>query len=386
MLLYVHVPFCTRKCGYCAFHSGSFSREAAKEYLQSVLQELQDQARILGPVRLDTVYFGGGTPSLLDPAQLGAVLDAAARCFVLPKGAEITVEANPESALRTNFLDGLRLLGVNRLSLGVQSLQDDLLVMLGRIHDSEQARMAAHAALDAGFENLSLDLIWGLPGQNLSRWMQDLVAADSLGPTHLSCYGLTLEEGTALTGQVEAGALVLPDEEDCARMYLMGAEYLESRGFRHYEVSNFALPGRESRHNAGYWAGRDYLGLGPSAVSTQGDRRWTNPADLGAYTTLIAQGGKRDVEILSEEIRRRETVMLSLRTCGGLDLEQLKAMAGNDFPPGFRPAVERLRSSGLVRLDSGHLYLTRAGMLVSNSIIELVLDHLDRLYEDTGTL
>ncbi len=386
MLLYVHVPFCTRKCGYCAFHSGSFSREGVEAYMQSVLRELRDLALILGPARLDTVYFGGGTPSLLEPAQIGAVLDAAARCFVLTKGVEITVEANPESALRKGFLDGLRVLGVNRLSLGVQSLQDDLLAMLGRIHDSAQARRAARAILDAGIENLSLDLIWGLPGQDLSRWMRDLAAAASLEPTHLSCYGLTLEEGTALTGRVETGALALPGEEDCVRMYLMGAEYLESRGFRHYEVSNFATPGRESRHNSGYWAGQDYLGLGPSAVSTRGDRRWTNPADLGGYTALIAQGGKRDVEILSEEVRRRETVMLTLRTFGGLDLEQLKAMVGNDFPPGFRPAVERLRSSGLVRLDSGHLYLTRAGMLVSNSIIELVLDHLDRVHDDTGNL
>lgn len=354
--------------------------------MQSVLRELRDLALILGPARLDTVYFGGGTPSLLEPAQIGAVLDAAARCFVLTKGVEITVEANPESALRKGFLDGLRVLGVNRLSLGVQSLQDDLLAMLGRIHDSAQARRAARAILDAGIENLSLDLIWGLPGQDLSRWMRDLAAAASLEPTHLSCYGLTLEEGTALTGRVETGALALPGEEDCVRMYLMGAEYLESQGFRHYEVSNFATPGRESRHNSGYWAGQDYLGLGPSAVSTRGDRRWTNPADLGGYTALIAQGGKRDVEILSEEVRRRETVMLTLRTFGGLDLEQLKAMVGNDFPPGFRPAVERLRSSGLVRLDSGHLYLTRAGMLVSNSIIELVLDHLDRVHDDTGNL
>jgi oxygen-independent coproporphyrinogen-3 oxidase len=386
MLLYVHVPFCTRKCGYCAFHSGRFSREAATEYMQSVLREMQDQARILGPVRLDTVYFGGGTPSLLEPAQIGAVLDAAARCFVLTTGAEITVEANPESALRKGFLDGLRLLGVNRLSLGVQSLHDDLLAMLGRIHDSDQARSAARAARDAGFENLSLDLIWGLPGQDLTRWMQDLAEAVDLEPTHMSCYGLTLEEGTTLTQLVDSGTLVLPDEEEGARMFLMGAEYLESRGFRHYEVSNFAIPGRESRHNSGYWAGRDYLGLGPSAVSTQGHRRWANPADLGAYTTLIVQGGKRDVEILSEDIRLRETIMLALRTSTGLDLEQLKAMAGNDFPPGFRPAVERLRSSGLVRLDSGHLFLTRAGMLVSNSIIELVLDLLDRVHEDTGNL
>lgn len=386
MLLYVHVPFCVRRCGYCAFRSGPFSRQAAGEFTGLVLREMAIRAADLGRIRLDTVYFGGGTPSLLEPAQIGAILAAAARLFGLADGAEITLEANPDSALRPGFFPAVRALGVSRLSLGVQSLQDDQLARLGRVHDAEQARLAARAAREAGFDNLSLDLIWGLPGQDQEDWLLDLREAVALGPEHLSCYGLTLEEGTDLARRVETGALSLPTEEESARMYLRGVEYLGSKGYVHYEVSNHALPGRESRHNTWYWTGRDYLGLGPSAVSTLGERRWTNPGDFTAYRNVVDHGGPRAVEVLTRETRQRESVMLALRTRPGLDLEHYKAMAGHDFPPGFRSSVERLRSGGLVRLDSGHLHLTSAGMLVSNSIIELVLDLLDSRHENTGNV
>ncbi|MBE1424676.1 oxygen-independent coproporphyrinogen-3 oxidase [Desulfomicrobium macestii] len=383
MLLYVHVPFCVRKCGYCAFHSGPFSREAAKLYVGQVLQEMEGWGRSLGRVRLESVYFGGGTPSLLEPGQIEALLRAADTCFELSSGAEITLEANPDSALRPGFLDSVRSLGVNRLSLGVQSLQDDLLAMLGRPHDSAQARRAVHAARAAGFSNLSLDLIWGLPGQTLDRWMNDLAAVVELAPEHLSCYGLSLEDGTALTRKVEDGALVLPDEETGARMYLDGSEFLESSGYAHYEISSHARPGRESRHNQGYWAGRDYLGLGPAAVSTIGGRRWSNPSAFEEYAEVVAKGEARDeVEVLSALTRRLEMVMLTLRTGAGLDLDKFKATTGTEFP-WRHPAVEQLRSSGLVRLRTGHLQLTRKGMLVSNSVIEMVLGVLDRMHADT---
>lgn len=383
MLLYVHVPFCVRKCGYCAFHSGPFSREAAELYLRQVLHEMEGWGRSLGRVRLESVYFGGGTPSLLEPGQIEALLLAADTCFELDAGAEITLEANPDSVLRPGFLGSVRGLGVNRLSLGVQSLQDDLLAMLGRPHDSAQARLAVHAARAAGFSNLSLDLIWGLPGQTYDRWMDDLAGAVELAPEHLSCYGLSLEEGTALTRKVEQGALVLPDEDSGARMYLEGSEFLESSGYVHYEISSHALPGRESRHNQGYWTGMDYLGLGPAAVSTIKGRRWSNPSALDEYAGVVAKGGARDgEEVLSALTRWQEMVMLTLRTGAGLDLEKFKATTGTEFP-WRHPAVEQLRSSGLVRLRAGHLQLTREGMLVSNSVIEMVLGILDRMHAET---
>jgi len=383
MLLYVHVPFCVRKCGYCAFHSGLFSGDAAEAYVELVLREMEVRGRTLGRAAVETVYFGGGTPSLLEPGQIGALLQAAGTWFDLAADAEITLEANPDSVLRPGFLGSVRSLGVNRLSLGVQSLQDDLLAMLGRPHDGRQARRAVEAARASGFSNLSLDLIWGLPGQTLGRWLDDLAAAAALAPDHLSCYGLSLEPGTALERQVSEGELDLPDEETSARMYLDGSQFLESVGYAHYEISSYARPGRESRHNQGYWAGRDYLGLGPAAVSTIGERRWSNPAAFKEYAAVVTGGGEaNEVEVLSAQTRRQETVMLALRTAGGLDLEKFKATTGTEFP-WRHPAVEQLRSSGLVRHRDGHLQLTREGMLVSNSVIEMVLGILDRMHADT---
>lgn len=378
MLLYVHVPFCVRKCGYCAFHSGPFSAPEAERYVELVLRELDGRGKALGRCAVETVYIGGGTPSLLTPAQIGAILEGAAARFDLEAGAEITLEANPESALKTGFLAAVRSLGVNRLSLGVQSLRDDLLAMLGRSHDAARARRAARAAREAGFANLSLDMIWGLPGQDVSAWLADLAGIVALAPEHVSCYGLSLEEGAPLAESVNAGRLFLPDEEEGARMYLEGSAYLESEGFGHYEISNYARPGRESRHNRGYWSGRDYLGLGPAAVSTLDGRRWANPAGLDEYARTVAAGVEREgTEVLTADVRRQEMVMLALRTRDGLDLQEFMAATGIEFPR-RDPAVERLRSSGLVRLGAGRLQLTREGMLVSNSVIELVLGVLDR--------
>jgi putative oxygen-independent coproporphyrinogen III oxidase len=382
MLLYVHVPFCVRKCGYCAFHSGPFSRDAAEAYVEMVLREMKAWGRTLGRVAVETVYFGGGTPSLLEPGQVEDLLQGAGACFNLDADAEITLEANPDSVLRPGFLGSIRRLGVNRLSLGVQSLQDDLLAMLGRPHDGRQARRSVQAARDSGF-NLSLDLIWGLPGQTLKRWMDDLAEVAALAPEHLSCYGLSLEDGTSLARQVEEGDLDLPGEETQARMYLDGTQFLESVGYAHYEISSYARPGRKSRHNQGYWAGKDYLGLGPAAVSTIGDRRWSNPVAFEEYASVVTGGGgTNEVEVLSAQMRRQEMVMLALRTAGGLDLEKFKATTGTEFP-WRHPAVEQLRSSGLVRHRDGHLQLTREGMLVSNSVIEMVLGIVDRMHADT---
>lgn len=384
MLLYVHVPFCVRKCGYCAFHSGPFSAPEAERYVELVLRELDCWGKALGRRAVETVYIGGGTPSLLTPAQIGAILEGAAARFDLEAGAEITLEANPESALKTGFLVAVRALGVNRLSLGVQSLRDDLLATLGRAHDAARARLAARAAREAGFSNLSLDMIWGLPGQDVSAWLADLAGIVALAPEHVSCYGLSLEEGAPLAEAVDAGGLSLPDEEEGARMYLEGSAYLESEGFGHYEISNYARPGRESRHNRGYWSGRDYLGLGPAAVSTLDGRRWANPAGLDEYARTAAIGAEREgTEILTADVRRQEMVMLALRTRDGLDLQEFMAATGIEFPR-RDPAVERLRSSGLVRLGAGRLQLTREGMLVSNSVIELVLGVLDRTPASTA--
>lgn len=386
MLLYVHVPFCVQKCGYCAFHSGPFSPVAAARFTGLVLREIGLWSERLGRKNIETLYFGGGTPSLLDPAHLHSIVAELDRRFVISNDAEITLEANPESVTADGFLRAARAIGFNRLSLGVQSMQDGFLHMLGRPHSSTQVREAVLSARNAGFENLSMDLIWGLPGQDVAMWEADLAAAVALEPKHLSCYGLTLEPGTVLTQRVQNGQLTLPDEETGARMYTQGSGFLESQGYTQYEISNFAHPGWESQHNQGYWSGRDYLGLGPSAVSTLDMHRWTNPDNLEGYAKVVETGTcGSEREVLTEDTLRIEMVMLSLRTRRGLDLDKFKATTGMDFPF-HHPTVEQLCSGGLVIQKSGHIQLTPNGMLVSNSVIELFLETLDDMHEKTGHL
>lgn len=382
MLLYIHVPFCVRKCAYCAFHSVAYTPETMERCVQLIVQDMRARAGQSGGKKARTLYFGGGTPSLLASEQVETLLDAAARFYGLDAAAEITLEANPESVTRPGFLQSIRALGVNRLSLGVQSLHDRTLQILGRPHDALQARQAVRAARQSGFENLSLDLIWGVPGQTPALWLKDLAAAADLEPDHLSCYGLSLEEGAPLAQAVEGGTLVLPGEEDGADMYVRGGQYLAGRGFLQYEVSNFARPGKESLHNQGYWNGGDYLGFGPSAVSTVGQRRFTAPRDLQQYAAFVAGAMDAEEEFLSADTVRREQIMLALRTTSGLDLNMLPQSAAAEL----REALKPLRLRGQIRLEDGRLSLTRTGMLVSNSIIEFVLDLMDGPHGNTGTV
>ena len=383
MLLYIHVPFCGRKCAYCAFHSTAYDPEAMDRYVRLVLRDMRARAELVDRRAARTLYFGGGTPSLLEPGQMDALIQAAGKFFGLAGDAEITLEANPESAVRPGFLRDIRRLGVNRISLGVQSLHNGTLRTLGRPHDACLARRAVHAVRDSGFDNLSLDFIWGIPGQTPAMWLDDLAAAADMAPEHLSCYGLTLEEGVSLAHAVERGVMALPDEDTGADMYVRGAEYLAGRGFSQYEVSNFARPERKSRHNRGYWAGEEYLGFGPSAVSTMDSRRWTAPSGLDRYAAFVSGTAGADTEErLSETIARRERIMLALRTREGLDLKTLASAV----EPELRTALEPLRSGGRVRLENGRLSLTRTGMLVSNSIIEFVLDLVEGPHTNTGTV
>ncbi len=384
MLLYVHVPFCVRKCAYCAFHSVTFRPEDAARYTALVTRELRLRMARRASAGVSSVFFGGGTPSVLELGQVEEILQAVRTQCVVTGDAEITVEANPESVTRPGFLPGLRRLGVNRLSLGVQSFQDGVLHMLGRPHGAAEAVAGARTARAAGFDNLSLDLIWGLPGQTLESWRADLHQAVALGPEHLSCYGLSLEDGTPLASRVARGELALPDEDESAGMYMWGSEFLESRGYAQYEISNYARPGRESRHNLGYWAQEDYLGLGPSAVSTLDARRSANPADLDEYAHWVPAGcADMNVEQLSKRTLGQEMVMLALRTRRGLDLERFKVRTGHDFLRFTHPSVEQLCSNGLAGLGSGHFHLTRKGMLLSNSIIGLLLELVDGMPEHT---
>lgn len=376
--LYVHAPFCRGKCRYCAFFSqpsgqGGPAPQALGRYLDALAAEAEALAARFGPVDAQSLFFGGGTPSLLGAEALERILALLRRRFALAPDAEISLEANPDSAA-PELLRRLRELGVNRLSLGVQSLDDAQLRALGRPHDAAQALDAFAAARGAGFDNIGLDLIFGLPGQGVAHWLDTLRRAVALGPEHLSCYGLTVEPGTPLAHDA-ATLAALPDDEAQAEMFLRGSELLRAAGYEHYEVSNFALPGRRCRHNLDGWRGGDVLGLGPAAVSTfsqcAAPVRWANPADLDAWAELVLSGNAATAarEALTPELRGREALMLALRTAEGLDLDEYAARHGRDPRTERAGLLAQLERQGLARLTGARLALTPAGFLLSNSVI-----------------
>lgn len=371
MLLYIHIPFCLRKCNYCAFFSQPHSRELEQIYLGALKKEIDLRGSQARGTILTSIYLGGGTPTVLSVSGLARIIDLVTDGFSLDPGMEFTIEANPETIAGKGHVLALKEMGVNRLSLGVQALDDEVLTLLGRKHSSGQAVKAARTAREAGIDNLSLDLIWGLPGQTLRGWIETLKAVVKLQPRHLSCYGLTLEPGTPLSAWVEKNEVRLPGDELQSRMYIHGAEYLESEGYLQYEVSNFARMGYASVHNTGYWDGKDFLGLGPSAVSSVAGARWKNPAGIEDYAGLARSSFQGLAE---EEIKGRklvnERIMMSLRTSKGLNLKEYRHLSGESFCHRFGSLISILHQNHLVRLANGYLRLTKNGMLVSNSIIE----------------
>ncbi len=376
MLLYVHVPFCRAKCRYCAFYSRPLPDVRALDAWAAAIEQDMvawgEKLRAAGRPQIESVFFGGGTPSLLSAAQISRLLDRAAREFSLAPHAEISMEANPES-LSQEKACGFRSAGVNRVSLGVQALDDALLRAVGRVHSRADAVTAFEALRRAGFDNVGLDLIWGLPGESLEAWRVQLEGAAALRPEHLSCYGLTLEEGTPLWN--ERHSLLLPDESEQASMYTLCGEFLEKHGYAQYEISNYALPGHECRHNMGYWQGKNYLGLGPSAVSAMDGLRWSQPAHLETWLES-PRGGMPDEELcetLSFREQAEELIMLRLRTAQGLSLNEYRRFTGRDFAADNAALLSALQAEGLARISSGpepYFALTRSGMLLSNAVIE----------------
>ncbi len=358
--VYIHVPFCKQKCVYCDFYSLPHREEEMDAYVSSLRAQLAETD--FSDYEADTVYFGGGTPSFLGPRRLTALLEAvSAACPIAPE-AEITLEANPDSAADRSDLSALRRAGFNRISLGMQSADDEELRAIGRVHTMAQVRAAVEAARKAGFDNLSLDLIYGLPGQDLSRWRKNLSAAAELEPEHLSCYGLKAEPGTPLYARRET----LPGDEAQADMYLETVDFLESRGWRQYEISNFAKPGRESRHNLKYWTLGEYVGFGPGAHSDFRGVRYAWARDLDAF--LRRDRVLSEAQRMAPRDREAERLMLSLRLARGLDMAEWKRS--------FTPFLERCEAAGYALREAGRWRLTPRGFLVSNRIIGELLDLL----------
>ena len=368
--IYIHIPFCRSKCQYCDFYSigGSRDRRMVDNYLQALAVHFKETGALATDYVVDTVYFGGGTPSFFGADNLRRIFAELQHRFRVDKDAEITFEANPDS-VSESLLKKLRAEGFNRMSLGVQSDRDDVLQKLGRPHNYEQARSAVELARACGFDNISLDLMYGLPNQTAPQWEQTLLHVLQLKPEHMSCYGLKVEEGTPLWEYREAANL--PSDEVQADMYLKTVEILEQAGYRQYEISNFAQPGYESRHNLKYWLGEPYIGFGPAAASDFAGKRYTNNADIENYIRGVL---KQDVPILSEcdtipaRERAGEYVMLRLRTTRGISPEEYEKNYLMPFAP-LLEVIEPLAEKGLFVQEAGRWVLTPTGFLVSNQII-----------------
>ena len=373
--LYIHIPFCKSKCIYCDFYSLPRAEDRMDRYVSALCRQLAEIAQRTTAHTVDSVYLGGGTPSYLGEKRLRHILKTVKKHYHLSRDAEITLEANPDSAGDWRALRSLRRAGMNRLSLGVQSADDGMLRALGRPHTFAQAEEAAAAARRARIRNLSLDLIYGLPGQDLSGWKDTLERAAALEPEHLSCYGLKVEEGTPLWDMQEK--MDLPDDDAQADMYLWTVERLGALGYEQYEISNFARPGRASRHNMKYWTLCEYAGFGPGAHSDLGDVRYAYLRSLDTYCAGVEAG----VSVLesSEHIPSRERdieyVMLGLRLSQGISRQEFENRYRLPFAP-IQSVLERFRATGHAALAGERWRLTPEGFLVSNQIIGQALEAL----------
>ena len=377
--IYLHIPFCRSKCDYCDFYSLAGQESRMDGYQRALLAHLKETAFAAKDFSVDTVYFGGGTPSFYGEKRLRELLAAVKKNYKVTKDAEVTLEANPDSVEYT-ALRALRKAGFNRISLGFQSAFRAELEAVRRPHTARQGDEAVAAARKAGFSNLSLDLIYGLPAQTVSTWRKTVEHALSLDPEHLSCYGLKVEEGTPLAARVAAGRERLPSDDTQAEMYLWTVGRLNQAGYRQYEISNFAKPGFTSRHNLRYWMTQPYIGFGPGAHSDFGGRRYSWIQDLDGYIKGVLEGGPLldSEDLIPQEERGSEYLMLRLRTALGIEEWEYRGSYFMDFSP-IEERLQQFAARGWAEKTSqGRWRLTPKGLLVSNRLIGELLERQGR--------
>jgi oxygen-independent coproporphyrinogen-3 oxidase len=389
--LYVHIPFCQSKCSYCDFNSYAGLESLIPSYVGALLAEMGLWREPTQQMNVVTVFLGGGTPSLLPLAEVERITTALHQRFRLAADAEVSFEANPGTIDRP-YLEELRSLEVNRLSLGVQSFHDDELATLGRIHTAAEAREAYDTARQAGFDNVNLDLIYGLPRQTMTAWQHTVREAIALRPEHLSLYALTVEEGTPLADAVARGRLPPPDADLAADMYLWAEDTLATAGYQQYEISNWAFPDRQCRHNLAYWLNEPYLGLGAGAHSCFGGFRFANVKDPRRYIALVEESAKGDAcpaeglapfltglrhiafaEQMTPARAMAETVVLGLRLVEGLRLEEFRGRFDQDLMSVYGAQVEELEALGLLERSDGCLRLTASARLLGNEAFQRFL-------------
>ena len=393
MGLYVHVPFCKTKCPYCDFNTYQGIENLMGPFRDALSDELAMWGQALGGPAVRTVFFGGGTPSYLPDGDIGKILEVARQAFAVEDSAEITIEANPGD-LDARACAALLEQGVNRLSIGVQSLNNDLLELLGRRHHADEAVAAFETARDAGFDNINLDLMYGLPHQTMAQWQTTVDRLIELSPQHISLYALTLEEGTPMHRWAQEGKIPEPDPDLAADMYLYAQDALDGAGYHHYEISNWSRPGLESRHNTIYWLNQPYLGVGPGAHSRLGEYRfWTvlSPRDYAAKASEWRRSGQPQLESLDEkslsststvadwehislDTACAETMFLGLRLLDGLDLAGASASLGTELEQRYQTQIQELTDLGMLERRDGLLCLTKSSYLVANQAFTRFLD------------
>lgn len=367
--LYIHIPFCIKKCAYCDFLSWSGDKDQKEEYVRNLEQEIRSYKTFAADYQVSTVYFGGGTPSILETGQIGRIMEALRQTFRIEKKAEITLEMNPGTTQKEK-LKVYRQLGINRLSIGIQSVKNENLKLLGRIHTYEDFLESYHMAREAGFDNISGDLISSLPGQTLEEWKEELEILIRTPLEHLSVYQLIIEEGTEFYERYGEHEELLPDEETSREIYLWTGEYLENQGFRQYEISNYARAGKESRHNLRYWERKDYLGLGLGAASMIRNMRMSNTRDWEKYRTGCRDPRKirEEVEFLEEPRQIEEFMFLGLRKTRGVSRKEFRRTFGKDLDLIYEKTLKKCLENGMLQESGDRIFLSEEGILLSNQI------------------
>lgn len=375
--LYIHIPFCVKKCAYCDFLSGPASNQQIEEYVQALIEEIRYYKEFVKKYEVSTVFWGGGTPSLLTGEQMKALMEALGQTFFIRQNAEITMEANPGTVTVEKLL-ACQKAGINRISFGLQSVNNEELKMLGRIHTYEEFLESYEAARKAGFQNINVDLISAIPKQTVSSWEQTLQTIISLQPEHISAYSLIVEEGTTFAKLYGEGCKLehlLPTEEDERRMYERTEELLREAGYHRYEISNYAKEGYECQHNLGYWERKEYLGLGLGASSLIEETRFHNTDEMEEYlrdanNPILL---RREQEKLDRQEQMEEFIFLGLRKIRGIQEEKFAEMFGEDIWDCYGKNLERVIKEGLLEREEGVLRLTRKGIDVSNYVFYEIL-------------
>jgi len=370
--LYIHVPFCSAICNYCNFNRGLFDADLKRQYVDALHQEIRGRS---DEAAADTIFFGGGTPSLLEPTEIRDLIASCRDAFALNPNAEITLEANPETVSQER-LAGFREAGVNRLSFGVQSFRDDELQRLSRLHSAARARAAFIEARRAGFENISLDLMMWLPQQSVAEWLESVEALIDVGPDHASLYLLEIYPNAPLRDAMARGKWSLAPDDDAAEMYLQAMERLDRAGYRQYEISNVSRPGRESAHNLKYWTDGEWLGFGCGAHSTKNGVREKNVSSTTEYITRVAERGQISAErrVLTPQERLEEALFTGLRLADGIDLADVNSRYAVDVRVLYGEELQPFVDAGLLIYDDARMYLTRPGMLLAHEVMTVFIN------------